>query len=553
MTNSANPPSLDLEPSGLAPVQRQKAAQALSLWLIGAAFLVPAAVIALIRFRVSPLYPANNDANPDIFVYLEVGNSWREGLWPYRDVFDVKGPIHLLLFRLFADIGPWSVIPALAFLTLVVYASLWLAFALARTQLAGRWASAICAIASVLVCYLSVMTVRSSFTVEEVAVPGVLLLLWLTVRALREPKDVSWWLWVSNGLALGVVFWSKYQSVFPWVGVLCCLITLALMKRYFWRALARQVCWTFLGWSAVTLVVLVASARVLREMLSAYFLVRGQAGDKGPLGELLTEVGSLVLLPASNLATAGWLVAALAVFCWVWWKSDRNLGFTMTLSLVLTLWASVAFVRHTYNFFVPLAFVCLAIPLVVAVLQSKSGRLANGGLVVVSVLAVLSTVAPLVEGVASYNLLGRADLSCQQQPSGQPIEGQSMYEVFAAAANNQPIISVATLGSSGTSFVSQQPIRHNFQFVHNSWASAKDASNVQLEYLKAGTFDYAWIRTNQADPEDLETAIAKSHYVTDKELKTSEGKAADKAFRQTLIVDYEPIVSCGKDVLLKRT
>ena len=103
-----------------------------------ALFLAVGTAIALIRLRTSPLYPAFNDVNSDIYVFAMVGNSWTYGLLPYRDVYDVKGPFLYLLFGLFAKIQPWSMGPPLAFLALLASSSVWLAYAIARLHRLGR-------------------------------------------------------------------------------------------------------------------------------------------------------------------------------------------------------------------------------------------------------------------------------------------------------------------------------------------------------------------------------------------------------------------------------
>ena len=50
--------------------------------LMALVFAVVATAIAMIRFRPSPLYPAFNDVNSDVYVYQLIGNSWVDGLLP---------------------------------------------------------------------------------------------------------------------------------------------------------------------------------------------------------------------------------------------------------------------------------------------------------------------------------------------------------------------------------------------------------------------------------------------------------------------------------------
>ncbi|MDH6355503.1 hypothetical protein M2132_001848 [Dysgonomonas sp. PH5-45] len=54
------------------------------------------ALLLFLCSRMSPLYDFN--AWSDINVYFTIGKGWMNGLLPYRDLFDHKGPLIFLIY-----------------------------------------------------------------------------------------------------------------------------------------------------------------------------------------------------------------------------------------------------------------------------------------------------------------------------------------------------------------------------------------------------------------------------------------------------------------------
>lgn len=232
-------------------------------------FAVVSCIVGLVRLRVSPVYPADNDVNSDFYVYQVIGNSWAHGQWPYEDVFDVKGPSLLLLFRVFATVKAWSVWPPLLMLVALAHASLWIAYTTARRWV-GPVAAAGCAVATVLMIYLSPRGIPTSFSCEELAVPGVLLLLWLTSRWVSDERVSGWW-WITDGAVFGFLFWAKYQVVAPWAAVLVAVALFGTRGGVSRAELRRVVVTHLVGFAAVTVLVLAWYVPVLPRLGFAYF------------------------------------------------------------------------------------------------------------------------------------------------------------------------------------------------------------------------------------------------------------------------------------------
>ncbi len=506
-----------------------------------ALFLAVGTAIALIRLRTSPLYPAFNDVNSDIYVFAMVGNSWTYGLLPYRDVYDVKGPFLYLLFGLFAKIQPWSMGPPLAFLALLASSSVWLAYAIARLHRLGRPLAVVAAVGSCSVIYLGVADVNTSFTCEEIAVPGVLLMLWLVLRWLRNGDRIPAAWWVVDGFVVGALFWTKYQVIAPWAAMLVGLVIVTVRGGLAPRALGRMIGWNLLGAAVATAGVLAATSGVIADMATAYFLAK--RNNFKPAGELPAQAAWVLRSLTENTAASVVLIGVLVVLI-IAAVRGRPAGLPFLIAFALSLWASAVVVRHPNNFFVPLSFVPVAVAQVLSVAQSR-GRIwsqvaAVGGLVA----TVVIVAGPLIEGVRTCWLLGRPKpMTCTDLVTGERSTRRAQVStVFAEAAGYRPILSVGTLFAARTSFISRQPARQPFQFVDASWVRTIGADQVQRQYLLDRTFDYAWIHFDELDPaRDLEDQILGSN------LRNSRTQPDQTT---ALVRNYVPVLRCNDELLL---
>lgn len=511
--------------------------------LVALAFGAVASGLALVRFRCSPAYPAFNDVNSDVYVYQVVGNSWTHGLFPYRDVYDVKGPFLYLLFGLFARLRPWSMGPPLVLLILLSFASLCLAYAIARVHLLRRPLAALAAVASCLVTYLSVAAVASSFTCEELAVPGVLLLLWLVTRWWSDGEDVADGWWFVDGTVLGALFWSKYQVITPWAGVLVALALVVVRGQGSARRLVRVVVLHLAGSALTTVVVLSCYAPVLPELLRAYFLAK--RGNVDFARELPAEAVFAATVVRQNPAAVLALAAVLAMLLLRARRGASREGAVLTMAFCLSSWASTAFVRHQNNLFVPLSFCAVAVPYALQSAQSRGPAVTRVAAAGLALLSAGACVAPLAQSVTSYGLFRQSRaLTCYDLSTlVRDTRWGGVSTAFARTARNRPILSVGTLFAARSSYVSKQPMARPFEFVDASWSTTIGANQVQARYVQQRTFDYVWITIPGIDKfHDLRRQIAVATH------PHGGGAPAEAA---ALSGDYVPVLGCNSEILLR--
>lgn len=510
---------------------------------IAVVFATVAVAIALVRFRVSPLYPTFNDINSDVYVYQEIGNSWLRGYLPYRDVFDVKGPSFFLLFGLFALIRPWSMGPLLVTLALLAFTSLWLAYAIARIHLRQQWLAALAAVVSCVVIYLSISGTKSSFICSEITVPGVLLLLWLTTRWLVAGDEIRGVLWVLDGVVLALVFWARFPGAVPWGGMLVGLLVLVARGALPSWSLRRVVVLHLVGFGAASVVVLAFYAPVLPDALSAYFVAKSDVINLR--GELPAEAHFLTSTFAVNTAAAVAMLTVLLVLLMGIVRGERGGALALAIAFCLTTWAALVVVRHPSNFFVPLAFSAVAIPRLLAAAEARGRAVAGISAAGMTALAVAASLAPLAQGVASYGLLRPVPSpTCVDLVTKNRVEADgNVTTTFARDAGNQPILSLGSMLAARTSFVSRLPVKHRFQYVNKSWSRNIGADVVQTSYLEDRTFEYVTIHVSGFRvSQDLPSQIAAADFTT------GPSRPLQAA---ALARNYVPVLSCRNQVLLR--
>lgn len=519
----------------------RSAAGSVTLFLV---FFLAASAIALIRLRTSPLYPSANMINSDIYVYQVVGNSWARGLWPYRDVYDVKGPSFYLLFGLFALARPWSMGPPLAALTVLAFASLWLSYAIARFHIPRRDLAAVCALMSCAIIYLGVSSVVSSFTCEELSIPGVLLLLWLVSRWLGRDEPVADRWWLLSGFVLGALFWAKYQVIAPWGAILVAVTAAVVLGARPTPRLRRVVLVQLAGLAAATAVVLILYAQVLPDMLRAYFWAK--RGNVVLGRELPAEAQFVLSVVAGNTAAALVLLAVLALFIGAAFRRSEPLTLVLTIAFVLSLWASTAFVRHANNLFVPLSFVAATLPQVVAFLCSRRKPGEVGAFAVPVVLTLAVCAFPTGQSVLSDGLLrSPKPVNCYAPPSRERIVRYTgVATAFARTAGDQPILSMGNLSAAQSMYVSHLPMRRPYEFVDASWAISTGADRVQTGYLQDRVFSWVWIRVPGLRRfDDLEPQIAAATY--------THGRLSQPQQVAALLHEYVPVLTCNNEILMR--
>lgn len=230
-----------------------------------------AAVLLAVCSWSSPLYPyhCGGDAN----IYFTIGRNMLDGLVPYRDLIDQKGPLLFFIQMLGALVSRQSFLGV--WLLEVAAGTVFLYFSARTVQLFAPRAAALLGVPLTALAAWSGDAFASGSTAEEYTLPALAFGLYLFCRAFA--RDSRWRpalpLFFVNGLLAGAVLWTKYTMLgfhFAWMASFALLLWLG--EKDFGRAV--RSCLVFLGGMAAVSAAVLAwfgANGALDELWGVYF------------------------------------------------------------------------------------------------------------------------------------------------------------------------------------------------------------------------------------------------------------------------------------------
>lgn len=237
------------------------------------ALLCVAAAAVLLAFCswASPLYPyhCGGDAN----IYFTIGRNMLDGLVPYRDLIDQKGPVLFFIQMLGALVSRQSFFGV--WLLEIAAGTVFLYFSASTVALFAPRAAALISVPLTALAAWSGDAFANGSTAEEYSLPALAFGLYLFCRAFA--KNSRWRpslvLFFVNGLLAGLILWTKYTLLgfhFAWMASFALFLWLG--EKDFGRAV--RACLVFLGgMAAVSAVVLACffACNALGELWNVYF------------------------------------------------------------------------------------------------------------------------------------------------------------------------------------------------------------------------------------------------------------------------------------------
>ena len=262
----------------------------------------------------SPLYATNfwTDSN----LYFTIGRGMLEGLMPYRDLFDHKGPLIFLLYALGALVSDTSFFGV--FLLEAASLAAMLFFAQRTVALYGRGRLTLAAIPLTAVVTVCATAFNQGGSAEEFCLPALSLALYCALRRMREGEACRRpaRLYAAFGAAMGWVFSIKYTDCGLFFGLGLALLLYDVRVRGVRRAIASGL-WMLLGMAAVVLPIgaYLAVSGVLDDMIQVYFIQNifgyGEA-SMSLSAHVYNALAYLRTQSAANPAVAGLAVAGCA-------------------------------------------------------------------------------------------------------------------------------------------------------------------------------------------------------------------------------------------------
>ena len=214
--------------------------------------------------KSSPLYPLNDWV--DVNCFFTVGRGILDGLVPYRDLYEQKGPVLYFVYALislFSRDSFWGV-----FLLEVVTFGLFLYFSGKLAQLYAGKSKVIYLVVAILA---AAVVTSWSFThggsVEQLSLFMLVYAMYSVLRAIREQHPLTFGEAFTNGIFAGVILWVKYTTLGFYLGLAVFVLIWYLTDKGLRSKLLITIGQFLLGIAAVTAVVL------------AYFALNGAVND----------------------------------------------------------------------------------------------------------------------------------------------------------------------------------------------------------------------------------------------------------------------------------
>ncbi|MGN0996387.1 MAG: hypothetical protein ACI4PG_05730 [Candidatus Ventricola sp.] len=274
--------------------------------------LLLSAVCACLALAVattsSPAYATNfwTDSN----LYFTIGRGMTQGLMPYRDLFDHKGPLIFLIYAAGALLSDTSFLGVFALEVLSLTAMLF--FAWRTVTLYGEGRLTLLAIPVTALVTVCTAAFNQGGSAEEFCLGALSIGLYAALRCLRGEERPAR-LHAAFGAAMGWVLWIKYTDCGLFFGLGLCVLLEALCARGLRQAIGAALA-MLAGLAAVTLPIAVVLGvnGVLDDMAQAYFIqnIFGYGGaSMGLKGHLLNALAYLRTQSAANPAMAALAMA----------------------------------------------------------------------------------------------------------------------------------------------------------------------------------------------------------------------------------------------------
>lgn len=421
----------------------------------------------------SPLYAANfwTDTN----LYFTIGRGMTEGLMPYRDLFDHKGPLTFVIYALGALVSDTSFLGVFLLEVISLAAMLYAAYCTVCLYGKGRLTLLVIPLMAILT--VTCTAFNQGGSAEEFCLPALSLALYAALARMRKGAACAHpeHLHIAFGAAMGWVFAIKYTDCGLFFGLAFAMLLYEWRMRGFVRAFVSGL-WMLAGMGVVVLPLCayLALHGVLDETIQVYFIE-----NIFDYGDAQMSFGAHIYNALAYLRTqsaANPFVAAFAMIgcafaaLYALMKREKGFFFEMMaapvgagLLLLFCYWGEMA---HPYY---ALVFASLA-PLGMIPLGLLAGRIGVRA-------------ASVCIAIASLAILPLCRMSCAAVPLLDVQKENMAQHVFAEIMNEEEDPTLLDLSSLDQGFYLAAGITPNCRYFANNNLNTQEKRDALDGYL----------------------------------------------------------------------
>lgn len=200
--------------------------------------------IMLFFTQTSPFFTLTEWVDSNAF--FTVGKSMANGLVPYQDIFEQKGPLLYGLHALAYSFSHSTFVGVYILESLAMFVNVVLAFKISRLYL--NWMPSAFISISFPVLVLNQNAFRFGDSAEEFSIPFIMALLYMIFKYFKYESDSLFkrGIYLLNGIMIACVFWIKFTLVGAWIGFYLAILIICIGERR-WKDLMNAVVYTFAG------------------------------------------------------------------------------------------------------------------------------------------------------------------------------------------------------------------------------------------------------------------------------------------------------------------
>lgn len=314
--------------------------------------LVYSFFIMLFFTQSSPFFVLNLwvDAN----AFLTVGKGMVNGVVPYRDLFEQKGPLLYGLHALAYMISNKSFFGVYILEAAAMFVNLLFAFKISKLYL--KWMPAVIVALFFPLLILNQSAFAFGDSAEEFSIPFLLAFLYMLLKHLNYLSDspFKWSVYLINGILIGCVFWIKFTLVGAWVGFYLAVLLICITKNR-WRELVSAIVFTFAGLAVATIPWLLYFGihHALKILIEVYFKfnLTTYSSQTSITGKLINSAVIFGEAFSSNLESRVMIIIGLLDFMFTGkYLRNKNEKWLLFSSAVFLIWG-VYFGGREYSYY----------------------------------------------------------------------------------------------------------------------------------------------------------------------------------------------------------
>lgn len=320
-------------------------------------WLMFAAVLLLVFSKNSPIYATNDWVDSNAF--LTVGKGMFNGLVPYKDLFEQKGPFLYLIYGLSSLLGTKSFFGVYFIECLGMAVSLVCSFKLLKLYLPEKLSLVLTIFFPPLL--LNYYFFRQGGSAEELCIPLLMILLYQALKSVKNLTDQDTRIKFSNkeyfwqGLAVALVFLTKFSLLGPWIAFYVFLIVYLLIKKEF-KELFQLVLYSGMGFllGLMPWLIYFLVTGALADFFEVYILINSGAYNNASasiVSRIFFIFTQLVANLKYNLLNLLFLAPVLAVIPMLKAISAKRVGRMFIFSIVLSTVVFIYIGMKTYEYY----------------------------------------------------------------------------------------------------------------------------------------------------------------------------------------------------------